>query len=587
MTRMSVMSAGAASASRAPKYRMFGGTVDSVEGPNRGKGDTATVYRRRQLFISYARRDALAVDDLQRDLARANHNVWFDRKLEGGQRWWDEILKQIRRSEIFVFVLSPESLKSKACRAELAYAALLKRPILPVLVGAVNMDLAPEPIGRLNVLNYRERTPESAIDLLMAVGATSASMPLGPLPPSPPPPITNLGPVRERLAVDSLSLRDQQDLVVLLSRHIDDVDQHPTVAALLEQLRSRSDIVEAIGHEVDSLLNQLRFRSGNLGSHGKTSSRDLIRSLVPHLRDGRITPITGLAMTDSLVGTRRQIAQDFARSFEFPMARHQQEDMPQVAQFVTVMTNTETLRSSLREHLASDLQHHLAEEHKDAELADLFVLTWSRLRSRESDPHLVLARLPCPVFVTGHPASLIGAALREAGKDPVEEVCRWRPDVYDWPRSIFEAEPGYVPSANRPLVFHVFGRLEVPDSLVITEDDYMEFLIRVAEDKSLVPPPVRAALTDSALLLLGFNLQDYDVRVLLRTLVGREGAQRLYRYTHVAAQVDPSADVLSPERTRRYLERYFGKFRQPSIDIYWGTVDEFAADLSAVLGPVR
>lgn len=560
-----------------------------MERSNRRGGDTATVFRPRQLFISYARRDATAVDDLQRDLARANHQVWFDRKLEGGQRWWDEVLKQIRTCELFVFVLSPEALKSKACRAELGYAAVLERPILPVLVGTVNMDLAPEPIGDLNVLDYRERTPESAIDLLMAVAsATSADVLPDPLPPSPPPPITDLGPVRERLAVDSLLLQDQEELVALLRRHIEDVDQHPTVAALLEQLRARSDIVEAIGHEVDTLLGQLRIRSSDLGSHGETSSRDLIRSLVPHLRDGRITPITGVAMTDSLVGTRKQIAQDFAQSFEFPLARHQQADMPQVAQFVTVMTNAETLRSTLREHLAVQLQRHLNDEHKAGGLAELFVLTWSRLRSgTESDPHSVLARLPCPVFVTGHPASLIGAALREAGKDPVEEVCRWRPDVYDWPRSIFEAEPGYVPSAEHPLVFHVFGRLEVPDSLVITEDDYMEFMIRTAEDKSLVPPPVRAALADSALLLLGFNLQDYDVRVLLRTLVGQEGAQRLYRYTHVAAQVDPSADVLSPERARRYLERYFGKFRQPSIDIYWGTVDEFAADLSAVLGPVR
>ena len=577
------MFAGAASAPSAPQH-----TLGSMERSGREGGDPA-LYRPRQLFISYARRDSPAVDGLHHDLARANHHVWFDRKLEGGQRWWDEVLKQIRTCELFVFVLSPESLKSKACRAELAYATVLERPILPVLVGAVNIDLAPEPLGQLNVLNYRERTPESAIDLLMAVGGTTSPKMLpDPLPPSPPPPITNLGPIRERLIVDSLSLRDQQDIVALLRRHIDDVDQHPTVAALLEQLRRRPDIVEDIGHEVDTLSGELRFRSSNLGSHGETSSRDLIRSLVPHLRDGRITPITGLAMTDSLVGTRRQIAQDFARSFEFPMARHQQEDMPQVAQFVTVMTNTETLRSSLREHLAIQLQRHLAEEHEDGGLADLFVSTWRRLRSGvESDPHSVLARLPCPIFVTGHPASLIGAALREAGKDPVEEVCRWRPDVYDWPRSIFEAEPGYVPSANRPLVFHVFGRLEVPDSLVITEDDYMEFMIRATEDKSLVPPPVRAALADSALLLLGFNLQDYDVRVLLRTLVGQEGAQRLYRYTHVAAQVDPSADVLSPERARRYLERYFGKFRQPSIDIYWGTVDEFAADLSAVLGSVR
>jgi hypothetical protein len=551
--------------------------------------NTATVFRPRRLFISYARRDAAAVNDLDRDLVRANHQVWFDRKLEGGQRWWDEVLKQIQACELFVFVLSPHVLKSKACRAELAYAADLERPILPVLVGPVNMDLVPEPIGHLNVLNYRERTPESAIDLLMAVAsARSANVLPDPLPPSPPPPITDLGPVRERLAIDSLSLQDQEDLVVLLRRRIDDIDQHATVGALLEQLRSRSDIVEAIGHEVDNLLGKLRFASNGSDTDGETSSRDLIRSLVPHLRDGRITPITGIAMTDSLVGTRRQIAQDFARSFEFPLARHHQVDMPSVAQFVTVMTNSETLRSSLREHLAIQLKRHLTDEHEFGGLAELFVATWSRLRSAiQSDPHSVLARLPCPVFVTGHSASLIGAALREAGKDPVEEVCRWRPDVYDWPMSIFESEPGYVPSAERPLVFHVFGRLEVPDSLVITEDDYMEFMIRAAEDKSLIPPSVRAALADSALLLLGFNLQDYDVRVLLRTLVGQEGAQRLHRYTHVAAQVDPSGDVLSPERARRYLERYFGKFRQPSIDIYWGTVDEFAADLSAVLGPVK
>jgi hypothetical protein len=51
----------------------------------------------------------------------------------------------------------------------------------------------------------------------------------------------------------------------------------------------------------------------------------------------------------------------------------------------------------------------------------------------------------------------------------------------------------------------------------------------------------------------------------------------------VAAQVDISSEVLSPERARRYLERYFGKVRQPSIDIYWGTVEEFAAGLAAAL----
>ena len=50
---------------------------------------------------------------------------------------------------------------------------------------------------------------------------------------------------------------------------------------------------------------------------------------------------------------------------------------------------------------------------------------------------------------------------------------------------------------------------------------------------------------------------------------------------HVAAQVDISNEVLSPERARDYLERYFGKTRKPSIDIYWGTAEEFAAGLAA------
>ena len=43
--------------------------------------------------------------------------------------------------------------------------------------------------------------------------------------------------------------------------------------------------------------------------------------------------------------------------------------------------------------------------------------------------------------------------------------------------------------------------------------------------------------------------------------------------------------VLTAARARRYLERYFGKIRQPSIDIFWGTVDEFTARLVEVWGP--
>ena len=91
---------------------------------------------------------------------------------------------------------------------------------------------------------------------------------------------------------------------------------------------------------------------------------------------------------------------------------------------------------------------------------------------------------------------------------------------------------------------------------------------------------VQDALADSALLLLGFRLEEWDIRVLLRGLVTQPGASRLQNYTHVAAQVDLGRQVLAPDRARGYLKRYFGK-RQPSIDIYWGTVEQFAAGLAA------
>jgi len=539
----------------------------------------------RRLFVSYARRDSAAVTDLYQDLVRADYDLWFDRELSGGQRWWDEILNQIRSCDVFVFVLSPDSVKSKACRAELAYAAALQRPILPVLLGDVNIDLAPDPIGQLQCLDYRERTPGNVISLLMAVSRVTPAKELPkPQPVAPPPPVTALGPVRDRLAAESLTLQDQQELLLELQRHIDDVDEHPMLSNLLEQFRSRRDI-ESVRHDVEILIDQLHFRSSVPGR----SSRDLIRALLAHLRtpsrDGRsrVTPITGTGLTDSLIGSRRQIAHDFAQSVEFPMFRYQRDDLPQVAQFITVMRNTDALLSELSDLLRTKLQHHLPGEITGS-LSDLFVATWHQMRSDAPwDAHTVLARLRCPIYITGHPLSLLGTALREAGKDPVEEVCRWRQDVYDWPESIFETQPDYVPSVERPLVFHVFGHLGVPESLVITEDDYVEFLIGVAENQTAIPAPVRAAVTDSALLLLGWGLQDHDVRVLLRSLLSQQGGSRLHRYTHVAAQIDLSNDLISPTRARTYLERYFGKYRQPSIDIYWGTVDEFTADLAREL----
>jgi TIR domain len=83
------------------------------------------------IFLSYSRDNEGLADVLAKDLMMLGHEVWFDRELSG-QVWWNQILTRIRECNVFVFVLTPRSLGSVACRRECDYAAALRKPILPV-----------------------------------------------------------------------------------------------------------------------------------------------------------------------------------------------------------------------------------------------------------------------------------------------------------------------------------------------------------------------------------------------------------------------------------------------------------------------
>ena len=185
----------------------------------------------------------------------------------------------------------------------------------------------------------------------------------------------------------------------------------------------------------------------------------------------------------------------------------------------------------------------------------------------------------CPIYITTIPSNLLADALVAAGKQPVVELCRWNDDVEQIP-SIFDAdrEPDYRPTPERPLVYHLFGRLSEPDSLVLTEDDYFDYLIGVTSRNDLIPAVVRRGLADSALLFLGFDLDDWDFRVVFRSLMSQEGRNRRSKYAHVAAQIDPeSSRITEAEGARRYLEEYFG---DADISIFWGSVADFGRELA-------
>jgi hypothetical protein len=87
-----------------------------------------------QVFISYSRKDLAFVERLAKDLQAAGLQVWYDLSgLDGGARWGREIQNAIKQSEIFVVVLSPNSIDSEWVEKEFMYANSLKRKIIPLL----------------------------------------------------------------------------------------------------------------------------------------------------------------------------------------------------------------------------------------------------------------------------------------------------------------------------------------------------------------------------------------------------------------------------------------------------------------------
>lgn len=329
----------------------------------------------------------------------------------------------------------------------------------------------------------------------------------------------------------------------------------------------------------------MRLRSGKIwyvpGFGDESAGFEKWPTLVRSLKRGQCTPILGPTLAASVLGAPDEIAESWAEQYNFPLSYDDKNELAQVAQYLAINQSAQFPRDELIEYLRQTLLRRfaddLAEDSKDAHIYDLLSVAGEIQRERNpQDPHAVLAAQPIPVFVTAGQHNLLSEALRAAGKDPMVEFCRWNEDIVDLP-SVFDDEPDYQPSAERPLVFHLFGILDEPDSLVLTEDDYFDYLIQVSRNLELIPLPVREALADTALLFLGFRLDDRSFRVLYRSLMQQEGRGRRRKYAHIAGQVAPDEErFLLPERAQSFLEGYF---QNADISIFWGSPEDFAREL--------
>lgn len=285
------------------------------------------------------------------------------------------------------------------------------------------------------------------------------------------------------------------------------------------------------------------------------------RLLVGRIKDGKCTPFVGAGACYPTLPTASKIAGDWARDEGFPFDDH--ADLAKVAQFLSV--KYDAIRPK-----------------------DMFIEQYGHVEPPNFDnpyePHRVLADLPLPIYITTNYDDFLFRALSHVEyapgktKRPQREICKWNQQIGGGRRAAGRrSTPRLDGSVESPIVFHLHGHMGLPESMVLTEDDYLDFLIKFGKDESLLPRRIEEAFTGTSLLFVGYSLNDWNFRVLFRSVVSY--LEISTRRTHISVQLSPLKDTASDEQKKNaedYLNRYFSKL---DIRVYWGDATMFAKEL--------
>jgi WD40 repeat protein len=110
------------------------------------------------IFVSYSRKDKDSAEALCAALASAHsRDVWIDSEdIPPTAKWWAEITSAITAANSFLFLISPTSVSSKTCKAELELAVSLSKRILPLLIKDTLDNEVPPDVASLNWILLRE-----------------------------------------------------------------------------------------------------------------------------------------------------------------------------------------------------------------------------------------------------------------------------------------------------------------------------------------------------------------------------------------------------------------------------------------------
>lgn len=213
--------------------------------------------------------------------------------------------------------------------------------------------------------------------------------------------------------------------------------------------------------------------------------------------------------------TAAQLAANLALGCNYPCPNP--TDLLRVAQYYEIVHDPHDLRTFIR---------------------DLIL----KAGARPSVVHTTLAALPFRVVLTTNFDKLMERAFEDAAKAPQTAYYERYGD---------RREPEK-PTLHEPLVYKLHGTIDELDSMVVTENDIVEFAACVMFGDPPLPEVIKGLFADDSLLFIGYGLKDWNVRVMLRAF--REKRRPGKRSTaSFAVQRRPAGDGLGQEWERTVL----------------------------------
>jgi hypothetical protein len=282
-----------------------------------------------------------------------------------------------------------------------------------------------------------------------------------------------------------------------------------------------------------------------------------------------------------------QLAEAWAAEIGFPL--DEPNRLPRVALFDRVINSSDD-RAAKRRYLnwLKDSLLFLAEDDEEVDpeqlegvreeseqysFADIAAaLGYPKPVRGQRDPLQLLAKLRLPIYITTSHFDFLERAIRADHREPRTQICFWSQEPVTYVDTSHRTDSDFAPTAENPLVYHIFGLEAYPESMVLNEDDYLDFLAKISGDtsqeKPILPVYLRKAMTQSSLLLLGYRLRDWDFRILFRVLLHTKRSS-LTKF-NLAIQLNPDQQglVASADQVRDYLVKYFGSSH---FTVEWGS----------------